>query len=503
MTVLDDAGTLRTCATPRAASRIGQPASQIVLDETIAALVDELRAAAPPGSTRDEVSASWRRVIARAHPRRSLRPLLSSLLPDLVVLDPADPALKASWPRPVARAPGALADLAPGRGGGRALLAAGYHQQVPVRPGSSTCSSHGGRAAGDGWDDGTVEVRGLGRGMPRGGSGALARERTPRGARGAAPAAGPGRSAAHRGLRRRPRGDRLPRADRPVLRPLRDPAAGARPAPQRHPGGAGAGAGPGGGGPALAELQADPEALWPAGRASPTRRWTPLSPARARPWSGAGARSRRRGRPGPDARAAADAARGARCTRSKRCRRRPCVRSRSGTRPGRSGCAAPGTPSFPAARFQERGLGARRACWRAPRPAVVEEIAQAHGPWGPGPPGDPRYEHRNHLLPTVGGSGAVAAELGKQLARRGHASTSSPTACPSAWASSRRTSASTRSTSPPTRSSSTRPTTWPWPPRWPRWPASTPSTSSTCTTRSPTPSPGSWPSRCWGTSRRS
>jgi bacillithiol biosynthesis cysteine-adding enzyme BshC len=88
--------------------------------------------------------------------------LLSRLLPQLVVLDPADPALKRLMVPVLARelregSPTSQLALETGR----ALLAAGYHQQVPVRPGFLNLFAivEGQRRA-LARSNGTVEVRG-------------------------------------------------------------------------------------------------------------------------------------------------------------------------------------------------------------------------------------------------------------------------------------------------------------------------------------------------------
>ena len=156
------------------------------------------------------------------------------------------------------------------------------------------------------------------------------------------------------------------------------------------------------------------------------------------------------------------------------------------------GGVAPGARAGPVGLVARHGEADRR------RPA------RAHRPLGARPPGGLSVNIGITCYPTVGGSGAVATELGKQLARRGH---HDPLRLVPAAVPPRRlrtgTSRSTRWTSRPTCSSSTRRTTWPWPPRWPRSRASTSSTSSTCTTRSRTPSRASSRSRCWARARRS
>jgi bacillithiol biosynthesis cysteine-adding enzyme BshC len=167
-TVLDEAGQIHTLRYAPQREPAGQPASRIVLDETVAGLVDELRAALPPGLHRDAVVdgvATWYR------PGVSLSDafagLVSALLPGLVVLDPADPALKALMAPVLARE---LAERSPtsrlAEQVGRELLAAGYHQQVPVRAGFLNLFFHDGERRALALEDGTVEVRGTDRHMP-------------------------------------------------------------------------------------------------------------------------------------------------------------------------------------------------------------------------------------------------------------------------------------------------------------------------------------------------
>ena len=108
------------------------------------------------------------------------------------------------------------------------------------------------------------------------------------------------------------------------------------------------------------------------------------------------------------------------------------------------------------------GAGARARGRPGPaRPVVRPRPRGAPRPLRPRPPGGAAVRVGIVCYPTVGGSGAVAAELGKQLARRGHDIHVISTACPSASATSSRTSASTRWTSRATPSSSTPRTTSP------------------------------------------
>ncbi|HKC14085.1 MAG TPA: bacillithiol biosynthesis BshC, partial [Vicinamibacteria bacterium] len=168
-TVLDESGQIRTLRYSPPREPVAQPASQIVLDATVAALVQELRQCLPESLHRDEVCARLGEcyrpgeTLAGAFAR-----FLSALLPDLVVLDPSDPALKALMAPVLAReiqegSPTSRLALETGA----SLLAAGYHQQVPVRPGflNLFVVMEGERRA-LGIQNGTVEVRGLGRRLP-------------------------------------------------------------------------------------------------------------------------------------------------------------------------------------------------------------------------------------------------------------------------------------------------------------------------------------------------
>lgn len=168
-TVLDETGRIRTLRyTPRR-EPVGQPASHIVLDDTISALIDELRRCMAPSPHAD---AALARLAASYKPGATLAgafaQFLSGLLPGLVVLDCSDPELKRLMAPVLAREiregspTSRLADAA-----GRELLAAGYHQQVPVRPGflNLFLLAEGERRS-LGVSNGTLEVRGLGKRMP-------------------------------------------------------------------------------------------------------------------------------------------------------------------------------------------------------------------------------------------------------------------------------------------------------------------------------------------------
>ena len=167
--LLDEAGALRTLRYSPVHEPSGQPASRIVLDAygDVSGGGDS-GSGASPAFTR---TASWTCLAACYRPGETMggafARLLSSLFPELVVLDPADPALKALMVPVLQReiregSPTSRLALETGQ----RLLAAGYHQQVPVRPGflNLFVVMDGERRA-LGLQDGTVEVRGLGRRM--------------------------------------------------------------------------------------------------------------------------------------------------------------------------------------------------------------------------------------------------------------------------------------------------------------------------------------------------
>ena len=101
--------------------------------------------------------------------------------------------------------------------------------------------------------------------------------------------------------------------------------------------------------------------------------------------------------------------------------------------------------------------------------------------------------------PTYGGSGAVATELGLELARRGHEvhfiTYDSPVPAPRL----RRAGVLPSGRDPDGPLSALRslsPTPWRWRPSSTRWRCAKGSTSSTSTTPFPTPRPRFWPARC-------
>ena len=168
--VLDEAGRIRTVRYAPLREPAGEPASRIVLDETITALVEELAQAIPAGLHRDEalsLLASCYRpgaTLAGAFAR-----FLAAVVPGLVVLDPSDPALKELMTPVLAREiEGASPTSRLAAAVGERLLESGYHQQVPVRPGFLNLFLMAGsqRRALAWLDGGVLEVRGLGTHIP-------------------------------------------------------------------------------------------------------------------------------------------------------------------------------------------------------------------------------------------------------------------------------------------------------------------------------------------------
>lgn len=169
VSVLDETGGLRTLRYTPLREPAGQPASQVLFDESIASLVDELRAALPPGLHRD---AACQRIAACYREGHSLGSafarLISLVFPELVVLDPSDPALKKHMVPVMSRE---LSERSPSSRlaleAGERLLAAGYHQQVPLRDGffNLFVVIDGERRA-LAVRDGAVEIRGVGHELP-------------------------------------------------------------------------------------------------------------------------------------------------------------------------------------------------------------------------------------------------------------------------------------------------------------------------------------------------
>jgi bacillithiol synthase len=161
--VIDGSGAIRTLRYAPRHEPAGQPAWAIRLDDTVAAVLEELAQALPPALGRDEalalVAECYRPGVALSE---AFARLVSRLLPELVVLEPGDPALKPFVLPVLARE---LREGSPtsrlALEAGRALLAAGYHQQVPVRAGFLNLFAvvEGQRRA-LAFSNGVVEVRG-------------------------------------------------------------------------------------------------------------------------------------------------------------------------------------------------------------------------------------------------------------------------------------------------------------------------------------------------------
>lgn len=166
VSVLDEAGQIVNVRYAPEHEPVGEPAARIVLDSRITGLVEELARALPAGLNRDGLLA---RLAECYRPGATLSGafarFISSLLPDLVVLDPSDPALKMLMLPVMARElqeRSPTSRLADERG--RELLAAGYHQQVPVRAGFLNLFLYAdGQRRALAFDDSRIEVRGTGR----------------------------------------------------------------------------------------------------------------------------------------------------------------------------------------------------------------------------------------------------------------------------------------------------------------------------------------------------
>jgi bacillithiol biosynthesis cysteine-adding enzyme BshC len=169
-TLIDEGGFIRTVRYQPAEEPLGKPASQVLLDASIGGLLDEVATALPSGLHREEVMAQLR---AAYRPgvsfSRAFGSFLSSILPDLVVLDSSDPELKALMVPVLSReieedSPTSRLALEVGD----RLLREGYHQQVPVRPGllNLFLVAEGERRA-LGVAGSEVEIRGLGRHLPK------------------------------------------------------------------------------------------------------------------------------------------------------------------------------------------------------------------------------------------------------------------------------------------------------------------------------------------------
>jgi bacillithiol biosynthesis cysteine-adding enzyme BshC len=167
--ILDESGRIHTLRYEPLREPVGQPASGIVLDDTVSSLVAEAERSLPAGLHRDQAV----ELLARCYRPGATLPgafarFVSSIFPGLVVLDPSDGALKAHMGPVLSRE---VREASPtsrlASKAGEGLLAAGYHQQVPIRPGflNLFVIMEGERRA-LGTTDGMVEVRGLGRKIP-------------------------------------------------------------------------------------------------------------------------------------------------------------------------------------------------------------------------------------------------------------------------------------------------------------------------------------------------
>jgi bacillithiol biosynthesis cysteine-adding enzyme BshC len=161
--IIDGAGAIRTLRYAPRHEPAGEPAWAIPLDDTVAALLDELAQALPPAIGRDQAvalaSECYRPGVALPS---AFAQLVSRLLPELVVLEPSDGMLKLLAVPVLARE---LREGSPtsrlALEAGRDLLAAGYHQQVPVRAGFlNLFAVLDGQRRALAFSNGVVEVRG-------------------------------------------------------------------------------------------------------------------------------------------------------------------------------------------------------------------------------------------------------------------------------------------------------------------------------------------------------
>jgi bacillithiol biosynthesis cysteine-adding enzyme BshC len=164
-TILDAVGQLRTVRYAPEHEPVGQPAARLLFDTAIDELLNDLATWLPAGN---DANATLTLLRACYRPGVSLSGAfarwLGTLLPDLVVLDPADPDLKRLM-LPVMRreieerSPSSRLALATGE----RLRAAGYHLQVPVRPGFlNLFVMHAGERRALAFDGDTIEIRGTG-----------------------------------------------------------------------------------------------------------------------------------------------------------------------------------------------------------------------------------------------------------------------------------------------------------------------------------------------------
>jgi bacillithiol biosynthesis cysteine-adding enzyme BshC len=147
---------------PRGTPR-GLPISRVMLEAAIGEPLHALAQALPVSPHRDVI---LERLTTFYQPGRSLSEafcaLLSFLMPDLVILDPSDPALRPLMVPPMERE---LRGLSPtsrlAAATGERLRAAGYHEQIQVRPGFLNLFYHGdGERRPLAHQNDTIEVRG-------------------------------------------------------------------------------------------------------------------------------------------------------------------------------------------------------------------------------------------------------------------------------------------------------------------------------------------------------
>jgi len=176
--VRDGTGQAQTLSYTPQVEPIGQPAARVILDDSIGALVDALAQTWSASGTRDAVLTQIR---SAYQPGLSLSEaftrLLSAWLPDLVLLDASDPLLarlaipvverEISESSPTSRLASATTER---------LQAAGYHGQVPLRPGFLNLFLYAeGQRRALAVHDNVIEVRGTAQQLPL--SEALARLR--------------------------------------------------------------------------------------------------------------------------------------------------------------------------------------------------------------------------------------------------------------------------------------------------------------------------------------
>ncbi|HEV8253110.1 MAG TPA: bacillithiol biosynthesis cysteine-adding enzyme BshC [Vicinamibacteria bacterium] len=168
-TVLDESGQIRALRYTPEREPMGWPASRIVLDRTIGGLIEELGRVLPDGLHRDDLLARLAESYAPgATLSGAFARFLSSLLPELVVLDASEAAVKVQMAPVMARE---MAERSPtsrlAAEVGEKLHQAGYHQQVAVRPGFLNLFlvvENQRRPLA--YSDSEIEIRGLGRRLP-------------------------------------------------------------------------------------------------------------------------------------------------------------------------------------------------------------------------------------------------------------------------------------------------------------------------------------------------